>query len=121
VKSRVIYALIGLLLGLFIGYYSPITVPTIYAPYVSISILAALDSVFGGIKALEEECFDINIFITGFFSNAFMAGLLAYFGDRLGIQLYLAAIFAFGVRIFQNLALIRRSIVKRIFLNNDKK
>jgi len=116
-----IYILIGLFLGLFIGYYSPITVPTIYAPYVSISILAALDSVFGGIKALEEDNFDINIFITGFFSNALMAGLLAYFGDRLGIQLYLAAIFAFGVRIFQNLAIIRRSIVKKLFLKNNKK
>ncbi|NLZ54795.1 MAG: small basic family protein [Thermoanaerobacteraceae bacterium] len=116
-----IYSLIGIMLGLLIGYYSPIVVPTIYAPYVSISILAALDSVLGGIKAIEEDCFDINIFITGFFCNALMAGLLAYFGDRLGIQLYLAAIFAFGVRIFQNLAIIRRSVVKRLFLKNNKK
>jgi len=121
VKANMIYILVGLLLGLLIGYYSPITVPTIYAPYVSISILAALDSVLGGIKALEENSFDINIFITGFFSNALMAGLLAYFGDRLGIQLYLAAIFAFGVRIFQNLAIIRRSIVNRLFFKNNKK
>jgi small basic protein len=115
------YSLIGLIFGLVVGFYSPITVPTIYAPYVSISILAALDSVFGGIRAIEEDCFDINIFITGFFSNAFMAGLLAYFGDRLGIQLYLAAIFAFGVRIFQNLAIIRRSIIKRLFFKNSQK
>jgi small basic protein len=116
-----IYSLIGLIFGLLVGFYSPITVPTIYAPYVSISILAALDSVFGGIRALEEDCFDINIFITGFFSNALIAGFLAYFGDRLGIQLYLAAIFAFGVRIFQNLAIIRRSIIKRVFFKNNKK
>ncbi len=116
-----IYSLIGLIFGLLVGFYSPITVPTIYAPYVSISILAALDSVFGGIRALEEDCFDTNIFITGFFSNALIAGFLAYFGDRLGIQLYLAAIFAFGVRIFQNLAIIRRSIIKRVFFKNNKK
>ncbi len=115
-----VYSLIGLIFGLLVGFYSPITIPTIYAPYVSISILAALDSVFGGIKALEEDCFDANIFITGFFSNAFMAGLLAYFGDRLGIQLYLAAIFAFGVRIFQNLAIIRRNVVKKVFFKNNK-
>ncbi|HHV19834.1 MAG TPA: small basic family protein [Thermoanaerobacterales bacterium] len=116
-----IYSLIGLLLGLLVGFYSPITVPTVYAPYVSISILAALDSVFGGIRAIEEDCFEINIFITGFFSNALMAGILAYFGDRLGIQLYLAAIFAFGVRIFQNLAIIRRSIIARLFFKNNQK
>jgi small basic protein len=107
--------------GLLIGFYSPITVPVVYAPYVSISILAALDSIFGGIRALEEGCFNINIFITGFFCNAVMAGFLAYFGDRLGMQLYLAAIFAFGVRIFQNLAIIRRILVDRYFFKNDKK
>lgn len=112
------YSLIGLILGLFIGFYSPITVPVIYAPYMSIAILAALDSVFGGIRALNESNFDSNIFITGFFSNALLAGFLAYFGDRLGIPLYLSAVFAFGVRIFQNLAIIRRQLIKR-FLKKD--
>ena len=33
---------------------------------------------------------------------------LAFVGDRLGIDLYLVALFAFGLRIFQNVALIRR-------------
>lgn len=115
-----IYSLIGLILGLLVGFNISITVPVIYAPYVSVAILAALDSVFGGIRAIEEDCFDANIFISGFFCNALMAGFLAYFGDRLGIQLYLAAIFAFGVRIFQNLAIIRRSILARFFFKNNE-
>jgi small basic protein len=110
-----IYPLIGLALGLLAGILSPITVPYLYAPYMSIAILAALDSVFGGLRAIEENNFDMNIFITGFFSNALLAGFLAYFGDRLGIPLYFAAIFAFGVRIFQNLAILRREIIRRIF------
>ena len=88
-----IYSLIGLLLGLLVGFYSPITVPTVYAPYVSISILAALDSVWQ-YQGIEEDCFEINIFITGF-SVMHYGRILAYFGDRLGIRLYLAAIFAF--------------------------
>lgn len=116
-----LYPIIGLALGLIVGFYSPISVPTFYAPYVSISVLAALDSIFGGIRALEENNFESNIFITGFFSNALMAGFLAYFGDRLGIPIYLAAIFAFGVRIFQNLAIIRRLIIERIFFKKNKK
>ncbi|HHW02985.1 MAG TPA: small basic family protein [Thermoanaerobacterales bacterium] len=109
-----IYPLIGLLLGILVGIYMPINVPVIYAPYMSIAVLAALDSVFGGIRAIEENSFNMNIFITGFFSNALLAGFLAYFGDRLGIPIYLAAIFAFGVRIFQNLAIIRREIIERL-------
>lgn len=116
-----LYPLVGLALGLLVGFYSPISVPTFYAPYVSIAVLAALDSIFGGIRALEENTFDANIFITGFFSNALMAGFLAYFGDRLGIPIYLAAIFAFGVRIFQNLAIIRRLIIDRVFFKKNKK
>ncbi|AYO30359.1 MAG: hypothetical protein PWR06_329 [Thermoanaerobacteraceae bacterium] len=114
-----IYPLIGLLLGIFVGIYAPINVPVIYAPYMSIAVLAALDSVFGGIRAIEENNFNMNIFITGFFSNALLAGFLAYFGDRLGIPIYLAAIFAFGVRIFQNLAIIRREIIERLFKKNN--
>ncbi|NLU10583.1 MAG: small basic family protein [Tepidanaerobacter acetatoxydans] len=116
-----IYPFIGFALGLLVGFKLPITVPVIYAPYVSISILAALDSVLGGIRAMEENNFDTSIFVSGFFINTLMAGFLAYFGDRLGIQLYLAAIFAFGVRIFQNLAIIRRSIIKRLFSKNNQK
>lgn len=115
------YPLIGLALGLLVGFYSPVSVPTVYAPYVSIAVLAALDTVFGGIRALGEDSFNAHIFVTGFFSNALMAGFLAYFGDRLGIPIYLAAIFAFGVRIFQNLAIIRREIIKRIFSKKQEK
>ncbi len=114
----IIYPLLGLLLGLFVGFFLPITVPTIYAPYVSIAVLAALDSIFGGIRSIQENNFDVNIFLTGFFSNTLLAGFLAYFGDRLGIPIYLAAIFAFGVRIFQNLAIIRREIIKRVCKKN---
>lgn len=109
-----IYPALGLLLGIIVGYYSPMTVPTFYAPYMSISVLAALDSIFGGIRAIREGNFIISIFATGFFSNALLAGFLAYFGDRLGIPIYLAAIFAFGVRIFQNLAIIRRDIISKL-------
>lgn len=114
-----IYPIIGLLLGIIVGIYAPINIPVIYAPYMSIAVLAAMDSVFGGIRALEENSFDINIFITGFFSNTLLAGFMAYFGDRIGLPIYMAAIFAFGVRIFQNLAIIRRHIIQHIFQKNN--
>ncbi|MFZ3101103.1 MAG: small basic family protein [Desulfitobacteriaceae bacterium] len=104
---------LGLILGLAIGYISPFSVPIDYAKYLSVAILAALDSVLGGIRAAQEEHFDSMVFLTGFFSNMLLAGLLAYVGDRIGVDLYLAAVVAFGVRLFQNLAIIRRHLLKK--------
>lgn len=106
-------AIIGLAAGVFIGLNIPMVLPQAYAKYLSVAALAALDSVFGGIRAAMEDHFDNKIFLTGFFSNALLAAGLAYFGERLGIDLYLAAIVAFGVRLFQNLAIIRRHLLKK--------
>ncbi len=104
---------LGLILGLAIGYISPFSVPIDYAKYLSVAILAALDSVLGGIRAAQEEHFNSAVFLSGFFSNMLLAGLLAYVGDRIGVDLYLAAVVAFGVRLFQNLAIIRRHLLKK--------
>lgn len=106
-------ALISLAVGVVIGLNLPLVFPQAYAKYMSVAALAALDSVFGGIRAAMEEHFDNTIFITGFFSNALLAAGLAFFGERLGIDLYLAAVVAFGVRLFQNLAIIRRYLLKK--------
>ncbi|MFZ7134017.1 MAG: small basic family protein [Eubacteriales bacterium] len=105
---------LGLLFGIILGFVLPINLPTTYTSYMSIALLAALDSVFGGIRADLENKFDTNIFVSGFFGNTLIAAFLAYFGDRLGIPLYYAAIFTFGTRLFQNFAIIRRIIIYNI-------
>lgn len=105
--------LLGLLIGLIIGTVLNIPIPGVFAKYLSIAVLAALDSSFGGIKSIFEDKFDAAILLTGFFTNALMAALLAYLGDQLGVDLYLAAVFAFGVRLFQNLAFIRRELLSK--------
>ncbi len=105
-----IIPIIGLLLGILIGLLSPVTIPVQYSTYMSVAILAALDSVFGGIRSSMEKIFNIQIFISGFFGNAILAAILTYIGDQLGVPMYYAAIFAFGVRLFQNFAIIRRYI-----------
>lgn len=103
----------GLIIGILIGISFPITVPVEYAKFMSVALLASLDSVFGGLRAGIEEKFDNTIFITGFFTNALLAAGLVYIGDRLGIDLYYVAMLAFGLRIFQNLAIIRRYFLKK--------
>ena len=113
-----IVPLLGLLLGVLLGLLSPVTIPIQYSTYMSIAILAALDSVFGGIRSSSENTFDIEIFISGFFANAILAAILAYIGDQLGVPIYYAAIFAFGVRLFQNFAIIRRYILAKMKKNS---
>jgi len=103
--------LLGLILGIILGSTFSIPIPGIYAKYMSVAVLASLDSVLGGLKGVMEDKFDGAILLTGFFTNALLAAMLAYLGDKLGVDLYLAAIFAFGVRLFQNLAIIRRYIL----------
>ncbi len=103
--------LLGLLLGIALGSALYVPIPGTFAKYLSVAVLAALDSVFGGLKSIIEDRFDSTILLTGFFTNALLAALLAYLGDRLGIDLYLAAVFAFGARIFQNLGIIRRGVL----------
>lgn len=109
-----IFAILGLLIGVFLGLKLDITYPTQYSLYISVAILASLDSVFGAIKSMLEDKFDTSIFVSGFFGNAILASFLAYIGDRLGVPLYYAAIFAFGGRLFQNFAVIRRYLLGKI-------
>ncbi len=104
--------LLGLVAGVVLGLIFPFTFPAVYARYMAVAIMAALDSVFGGLRANIEGHFESVIFISGFFCNALLAAALTYLGDRLGAEIYYAAIFAFGVRIFQNLAVMRRHLLE---------
>lgn len=106
-------AVLGLAAGIALGLNLPFTIPNAYAKYMSVAALAALDSVFGGIRAAVEDRFDNKIFIMGFFSNALLAPGLAFTGEWLGIDLYLAEVVVFGVRLFQNLTLIRRYLLEK--------
>jgi len=105
------WVVLAIIIGIVIGILIPFNIPLVYAKYVSVSLLAGLDSVLGAVRAGMEGKFNFTIFSTGFVTNALLAALLTLVGDRLGVDLYLAAIVTFGVRIFQNIAIIRRDII----------
>jgi small basic protein len=98
----------GLLIGVLLGLALQVNVGLEFARYSAVAILAALDSVLGAIRAELDGVYDEKIFISGFIVNALVAVFLTFVGDRLGLDLYLVALLAFGLRIFQNVALIRR-------------
>lgn len=84
-----------------------------YSSYLAIAVIAALDSVFGGINSVINKNFDLKIFVTGFFGNAILAILLTILGQKLNVDIYLAAIVVFVGRMFINLAIIRRYFVDK--------
>lgn len=100
----------GCLIGALIGSLAPMISYT-YSGYLAIAIIAALDSVFGGITSTLKKNFDLTIFLTGFFGNAILAILLTILGEKLNVDIYLAAIVVFVGRMFTNLAIIRRYYV----------
>lgn len=104
---------LGLLIGIIIGVFFSIGIPPEYARYTAMAILAALDSILGAARAELEGQYDNDVFITGLATNALLAGLLTFLGDRLGVELFIAGIVAFGVRLFNNLAIIRRQLLVR--------
>jgi len=106
-------ALAGLGVGLLLGVAFSLTIPAEYSRYTAMAILAALDSILGALRAELNGEFDHQIFVSGFFANIVLAGTLTFLGDRLGVELYIAAIVAFGVRLFNNLAIIRRQLLAR--------
>ncbi|WP_294341875.1 small basic family protein [uncultured Selenomonas sp.] len=104
--------IVSVLLGLVIGYSSPLVIPVAYSKIFSVALVAALDAAFGGLRAVVSERFDKRVFVTGFFSNTLLAAVLVFIGDRLGIDLYYVALLAFGFRMFKNLAMLRRYLLR---------
>jgi small basic protein len=112
--------IMGLVIGVIIGLLTDIRIPEEYSNYLSIAILAALDTLFGGIRAQLQNIYDEKVFVSGFFFNIVLAASLAFLGVHLGVDLYLAAVFAFGVRLFQNIAVIRRILLTKWSTTSEK-
>ena len=111
--------IIGCILGALIGINAPVISYT-YSSYLSIAIIAALDSAFGGIASVIKKQFDLKIFLSGFFGNAVLAIALTYLGNKLNVDIHLAAIVVFVGRMFTNLAIIRRHYVDKISKKFEK-
>lgn len=105
-------AAIGLVLGIVVGLFLEPTVPTWMQPYLPIAVVAALDAVFGGLRALLDGIFDDKVFVVSFVANVLVAALIVYLGDQLGVgsQLSTGVVVVLGIRIFSNAASIRRHL-----------
>ncbi|MDQ3708351.1 MAG: small basic family protein [Actinomycetota bacterium] len=107
-------ALLALLLGATLGLVLQPSVPLALAPYLPVAVVAALDALFGGVRARLDGTFSDRVFLVSFLSNVILAVFLVYLGDQLNVgdALETAVIVVFGVRIFQNLAAVRRHVFR---------
>lgn len=108
----ILIMIIACIIGAIVGLNAPMISYT-YSSYLAIAIIAALDSVFGGIASVINKRFDMKTFISGFFGNAILAILLTVLGEKLNVDIYLAAIVVFVGRMFSNLGIIRRYYVEK--------
>jgi small basic protein len=105
---------LGLLVGVLAGLLLQPAVPVWAQPYLPIAVVAALDAVFGAFRALLDGIFDDKVFVVSFLSNVFVAAFIVYLGDQLGVgsQLSTGVVVVLGIRIFSNVAAIRRHVFR---------
>jgi small basic protein len=107
-------AVLFLAAGIALGVILEPTVPVALQPYLPIAVVAALDAVFGGVRARLDGVFDDKQFVISFISNVLVAAFIVYLGDQLGVggQLSTGVVVVLGVRIFGNVAAIRRHLFR---------
>jgi len=109
-----VIAAVALAIGVIVGLIVHPTVPDSLQPYLPIAVVAALDAVFGGIRARLDGIFDDKVFVVSFTANVLVAALIVFLGDQLGVgsQLSTGVVVVLGIRIFSNAAAIRRHLFR---------
>ena len=105
---------LALVAGVALGLVFEPVVPLWLQPYLPIAVVAALDAMFGGIRARRDGIFDAKVFVVSFVSNVLVAALIVFLGDKLGVgaQLSTGVVVVLGIRIFGNAAAIRRHLFR---------
>jgi small basic protein len=108
------FAVVALVIGIAAGLILSPSVPDWMAPYLPIAVVAALDAMFGGLRAWLEGIVDAKVFVVSFIANVLVAAFIVFLGDQLGVgsQLSTAVVVVLGIRIFANVAAIRRRVFK---------
>lgn len=104
----IVFTVAGIVTGL------SVEIPFSYSNYIAIAILACLDSVFGAFSANVEKKFSMSIFISGFIGNALIAILLVFIGEKLNVDIFLAAVIVYSTRLLNNFSSIRRYFLEKV-------
>ena len=103
-------AVLGLLLGAILALLLHPSLPQSLNRYLAMVVVAAIDGCLGGLRSSLDRTFSDRIFVLAFAVNALGAMGLVWVGDQVGVDLTTAIVVVFGIRIFQNLAAVRRRL-----------
>ncbi len=106
-------AILGLVVGIAIGALFPITIPLVYARYTAVAVIGIFDSVIGAVRASMQRKYNSSIFVSGVVLNMLLAMTLTFLGDKLSLDLYLAVVVVFTIRIFKNAAQLRYGLLTK--------
>jgi small basic protein len=108
------WSLFGLLAGIIIGSLIQFDIPIEFTKYTAVLIIGLLDALFGAARSdVSNDDYSALIFLTGLSFNIILAIGITYLGERLGLDLYLAATVVFTFRIFTNVGIIRRALLEK--------
>ena len=105
--------LVALVVGVAVALALNLSLGGLGGQYLAVACLAGLDTVLGGVRAGLDGKFQNIVFVTGFVVNILVAFFLAWLGDQIYINMFLAVALALGTRIFNNLSFIRRLLLTR--------
>jgi small basic protein len=117
----IVIPFLGLLIGFLVSYQLGLVMPSNWTPYLSLATIAGLDTTFGGVRAGIEGKFHLDVFLSGFLFNTLFAAFLAWLGDQIAVDLYLAAVVLLGGRILVNVSLIRRFYLNQITIAREQR
>jgi small basic protein len=110
----ILVPIVALIIGAMIALIVQVRVPGVWGQYVAVACLAGLDTILGGVRSAYENNFQDDVFLSGFVANTLIALLIAWLGDWIGINLYLVVALVMGMRIFNNLSLLRRFMLVKV-------
>jgi len=70
-------------------------------------------------KGSLQKKYQTSIFLSGLVTNMALAIFITYIGDKLGLDLYLAVLVAFTIRMLNNIGIIRYSFLEK-FIGGKK-
>ncbi len=108
-----IYVVTGVILGLLVGLNLNLVYSPEYAVYISIAVLAILNTIFNLLNLNTKGELTVVKSLTYLSTDLIFGLLLAYVGEQLGLPIYLAAVFAFGNSIYQNMRALVNFMVEK--------
>ena len=104
------FPLLGLILGLITGLFFVNNIFIIETKYLAIIALSTIDFIFIGLNAKLNNYFYTKLFTIEFILSTIIAISLVYLGDIMNVDLFVAIIIVFSMRIFYNFSALNRQL-----------